>query len=116
MSHPINIVDLAKEMIKLSGHEPDVDIPIVYSGIRPGEKLFEELLSAEEGSEPTEHPKIFRVKNSGERNEKELLAKIDHLVNLSVGENSKEEIIACIKDIVPMNKVNHNQREGSLIH
>lgn len=116
MSHPINIVDLAREMIKLSGHEPDVDIPIVFSGIRPGEKLFEELLSAEEGSEPTEHPKIFRVKNSGERNEKELMAKIDHLVNLSVGENSKEEIIAGIKDIVPMDKINHKTEKPLLIH
>lgn len=116
MSNPINIVDLAREMIKLSGHKPDVDIPIVYSGIRPGEKLFEELLSAEEGSEPTEHPNIFRVRNSEEKNEKELMAKIDHLVNLSQRENSKEEIIACIKDIVPMNKINHNAEKPLLIH
>lgn len=116
MSNPIKIVDLAKEMIRLSGHEPDVDIPIVYSGIRPGEKLFEELLSAEEGSDPTEHPKIFRVRDSEKRNEKEFMAKIDHLVNLNLGKNSKEEIISCIKDIVPMNKVNHKHREGFLIH
>lgn len=116
MSNPIKIVDLAKEMIRLSGHEPDVDIPIVYSGIRPGEKLFEELLSAEEGSDPTEHPKIFRVRDSEKRNEKEFMAKIEHLINLNLGKNSKEEIIACIKDIVPMNKVNHKQKDAFLIH
>jgi len=116
MSEPVKIVDLARDMIKLSGHEPDVDIPIVYSGLRPGEKLFEELLSAEEGSEPTGHPKIFRVRDSEKRNEKELMAKIDHLINLSQGENSKEEIIACIKEIVPMNKINHNKKDAFLIH
>lgn len=116
MSNPVKIVDLAKDMIRLSGHEPDVDIPIIYSGIRPGEKLFEELLSAEEGSEPTGHPKIFRVRNSEKNNEKELMAKIEHLVNLSLGENSKEEIIACIKEIVPMNKINHTKEENFLVH
>ena len=116
MSHPVKILDLARDMIKLSGHEPDVDIPIVFSGIRPGEKLFEELLSAEEGSEPTEHPKIFRVRDSEKRNEKEFMSKIEHLVNLGLGENSKKEIFACIKDIVPVNKTNQKHRETLLIH
>ena len=63
MGEPIKILDLAREMIRLSGHEPDVDIPIVFSGLRPGEKLFEELLGAEEGSEPTEHARIFKARN-----------------------------------------------------
>ena len=63
MGEPIKILDLAREMIRLSGHEPDVDIPIVFSGLRPGEKLFEELLGAEEGSEPTEHVRIFKARN-----------------------------------------------------
>ncbi|MGB2964899.1 MAG: nucleoside-diphosphate sugar epimerase/dehydratase, partial [Anaerolineales bacterium] len=67
MGEPIKIVDLAMDMIRLSGYEPDVDIPIVYSGLRPGEKLFEELLGAEEGSEPTEHAKIYKVRNSDRR-------------------------------------------------
>jgi FlaA1/EpsC-like NDP-sugar epimerase len=59
MGDPIKIVDMAKEMIRLNGLEPDVDIPIVYTGARPGEKLFEELLTEAEGCEPTEHEKIF---------------------------------------------------------
>ena len=57
MGEPIKICDLAKEMIKLAGYEPDVDIPIVYTGIRPGEKLFEEILT--ESEQPTKHEKIF---------------------------------------------------------
>ena len=101
MGEPVKIVDLAREMIRLSGHEPDVDIPIVYSGLRPGEKLFEELLGAEEGSEPTEHAKIFRVRDSRMRDEGELLAKIDRLIGLCQGNNSREEFINCLKEIVP---------------
>jgi FlaA1/EpsC-like NDP-sugar epimerase len=101
MGEPVKIVDLAREMIRLSGHEPDVDIPIVYSGLRPGEKLFEELLGAEEGSEPTEHAKIFKVRDSRMRDEGELLAKIDRLIGLCQGNNSREEFIRCLKEIVP---------------
>lgn len=59
MGHPVKILDLAKEMIRLSGFEPDKDIAIVYTGIRPGEKLFEELLTAEEGAVATASDKIF---------------------------------------------------------
>ncbi len=59
MGAPIRILDLAREMIRLAGYEPDVDIPIVFTGLRPGEKLFEELLTAEEGTDATEHDKIF---------------------------------------------------------
>ena len=71
MGEPIKILDLAREMIRLSGHEPDVDIPIVFSGLRPGEKLFEELLGAEEGSEPTEHARIFKARNPKVRPDEE---------------------------------------------
>ncbi len=56
------IYDVACELIRLSGLEPHKDIPVVFTGIRPGEKLFEEVLTAEEGVEPTTHPKIFKAK------------------------------------------------------
>jgi FlaA1/EpsC-like NDP-sugar epimerase len=59
MGNPVRILDLAKDMIKLSGYVPDEDIKIVYTGIRPGEKLFEELLTKSEGATATRHDKIF---------------------------------------------------------
>jgi len=62
MGEPIKILDLAKDMIKLSGLEPEKDIKINFTGIRPGEKLFEELLTAEEGSCATKHRRIFMAK------------------------------------------------------
>jgi len=58
MGKPVKIKDLAEDLIQLSGFEPHVDIEIVYTGIRPGEKLFEEILTAEEGTTGTRHDKI----------------------------------------------------------
>lgn len=109
MGEPIKIVDLAREMIRLSGYEPDVDIPIVFTGVRPGEKLFEELLGAEEGSEPTEHPKIYKARNSRDKSltidkqkaDDELMSKIDKLIALSMNSAGREEIIGLMKEIVP---------------
>lgn len=62
MGEPLRIIDLAREMIRLSGLEPDIDIPIKIVGARPGEKLHETLVDEGESVEPTEHPKIFRVR------------------------------------------------------
>lgn len=59
MGEPVKIVDLANNLIKLSGFEPGIDIKIEYTGLRPGEKLYEELLMAEEGITKTENSKIF---------------------------------------------------------
>ncbi|MGC8747106.1 MAG: polysaccharide biosynthesis protein [Candidatus Saccharicenans sp.] len=109
MGEPIKIVDLAREMIRLSGYEPDVDIPIIFTGVRPGEKLFEELLGAEEGSEPTDHPKIFKARSSKDKydngNRKafddQLLSNIDRLIEMSKNSAGKEEIIELMKRIVP---------------
>ena len=58
MGTPVKIDDLARNMIRLSGYKPDVDIKIVYSGLRPGEKLYEEKLMAEEGLTKTENDLI----------------------------------------------------------
>ena len=104
MGEPIRILDLAKEMIRLSGHEPDVDIPIVFSGLRPGEKLFEELLGAEEGSEPTEHARIFRVRNPKVKSEDETLQKIEKLINVCYDGSDRRNIIDGLVDIVPTYK------------
>jgi FlaA1/EpsC-like NDP-sugar epimerase len=59
MGAPVRILDLAKNMIRLSGHEPDVDIPIRFVGLRPGEKLFEELSTSSDQVLPTRHEKIM---------------------------------------------------------
>lgn len=110
MGEPIKIVDLAKEMIKLSGLEPDVDIKIEFTGLRPGEKLFEELLGAEEGAEPTDHPKIFkaRIKNDYKSpkniKEKRILEKINLLIDMSSIGSTREDIIGVLKEIVPSYK------------
>ena len=65
MGEPVKIVDLAKDMIQLSGLEVGADVDIVFTGLRPGEKLFEELYSASEEFERTRHEKIFRLHNNG---------------------------------------------------
>jgi len=59
MGQPVRIIDLARDLIRLSGLEPDKDIELRFTGIRPGEKLFEELSTMKEGIERTTHPKIF---------------------------------------------------------
>lgn len=64
MGEPVRIVDLAENMIRLSGYEPGVDIPIVFTGIRPGEKLSEELFGEGEPMSPTSHPRIWRVEGA----------------------------------------------------
>ncbi|MDM7324693.1 MAG: nucleoside-diphosphate sugar epimerase/dehydratase [Thermus sp.] len=64
MGEPVKILDLAKDLIRLAGFEPYRDIEIVFTGMRPGEKLFEELLTAEEGVEATRHQKILVAKGA----------------------------------------------------
>ena len=64
MGEPVRILDLARSMIELSGYTPDVDMPIVFTGRRPGEKLFEELFTAEEGTEATMYDRIHVAKLS----------------------------------------------------
>lgn len=104
MGEPIKIVDLAKEMIRLSGHQPDIDIPIVFSRIRPGEKIFEELFGTEEDVEPTAYKKIFKVKDTKRKDPAFVLKKIDDLIQTSYEEDSKIKIIQALKEIVPTYK------------
>ena len=111
MGEPVKIYDLAKSVIKLSGLEPEVDIPIKITGLRPGEKLYEELLMAEEGLTATKHDKIF-VSEPMYLEMKALEEKLEILSKLEYDENySKENIKAIMKDVVPTYKdpeeVNH---------
>ncbi len=63
MGQPVKIIDMARQMIELSGYRPGVDIEIEITGLRPGEKLFEELRHTDETHEPTEHPRIFKLRS-----------------------------------------------------
>jgi FlaA1/EpsC-like NDP-sugar epimerase len=99
MGKPIKILDLAKEMIRLSGFEPDKDIHVVFSEPRPGEKLFEEILTAEEGTLTTQNKKIFMAKLSMVDKEKleEDLGKLEGLAK----KRERREIINTLKEITP---------------
>jgi len=103
MGEPIKIIDLAKEMIRLSGYEPDVDIPIVYTEIRPGEKLSEQILSAEEGVESTDYEKILKARSVGTSDSEELVEKINNLIDISSQKN-RNKMIKLLKEIVPTYK------------
>src|SRR5207253_520438 len=90
MGERIRVDDLARRMIRMRGLRPEIDIPIVYTGVRPGEKLHEELVFAEEDREPTEHPLIHRVKplsSAGENGH--LTEHLQRLVELSNIGNQK---------------------------
>jgi FlaA1/EpsC-like NDP-sugar epimerase len=85
MGEPVKILDMARDLIRLSGYEPDKDIKIVYTGVQQGEKLFEELLTAEEGTDMTPHNKIFIArKNDNPANLNNLL---DGLIDAANGGN-----------------------------
>jgi FlaA1/EpsC-like NDP-sugar epimerase len=67
MGTPIKIADIARDMIRLSGFEPETDIQINYVGLRPGEKLYEELITDGEGIVPTDHNKIMVLRADGNK-------------------------------------------------
>lgn len=100
MGEPISIYKIAEELIRLSGLEPDKDIPIVISGKRAGEKLFEELLTAEEGTSATRHQKIFSAKKSQEI-DKEYLKKVEKLISLARENKDFAKIFSLLKELVP---------------
>jgi FlaA1/EpsC-like NDP-sugar epimerase len=99
MGKPVKILDLAKKMIKLSGLELDRDIKIIFSGLRPGEKLYEELLVTGENSIPTYHSKILIAKVVVNDLEK-ISLQIDELTGLLPLQNNLQ-LVKKMKEIVP---------------
>ena len=107
MGKPVKIYDLAYDLIKLSGFEPNKDIKIKISGLRPGEKLYEELLMSEEGLTNTTHKKIFIGKPTFTDID-ELVKHISELEKV-VEKDDVELLISKIKEIVPT----YNRKENT---
>ncbi|MGM9452251.1 polysaccharide biosynthesis protein [Legionella bozemanae] len=99
MGEPVKISYLAEQMIRLAGKEPGKDIMIEYTGLRPGEKLFEELFHESEQLAPTEHEKLFKAKVR-ELNWEELIQTM-RLLNIACEENQSDELFILLKSLVP---------------
>ncbi len=102
MGQPVKIYDLAKKMIRLSGFRPDEDIKIKFTGLRAGEKLYEELLMNEEGLAETKHSKIF-VGKPGDLEMKDIEEKLDRLK--SVLDDDGDEVKKIVAEVVPTYEV-----------
>lgn len=110
MGEPVKIIDLAKRMIKLSGFEPNIDIKIIYTGLRPGEKLYEELLSDDAKTLPTHNDKIMISKDPSMG-----FAEIDTLtkeITKASLRRDKVEVVRILKTIVPEFRSNNSIYEA----
>jgi FlaA1/EpsC-like NDP-sugar epimerase len=105
MGTPVKIADMARDMIRLSGKVPDQDVQIVYTGLRPGEKLYEELITQGEGIVATAHEKIMVLKRDGQGAvaadaDRNVRAQIDRLA-AAAATFEPERIKAALKEIAP---------------
>ena len=98
MGSPVKIDTLARNLIRLSGLKPDVDIKIVYTGLRPGEKMYEEKLMEEEGMKTTPN-KLIHIGNPIAFDEREFLEKLAALMQAAYREDT--DIRAMLADMVP---------------
>ena len=110
MGEPVKIVDLAERMIQLAGYTPGEDIKIKFIGLRPGEKLYEEVLSNEENTVPTGHDKI-RVAKVREYKREEVLEAYDKLAELALAVKV-EDSVRLMKRLVPEFKSNNSRFEA----
>lgn len=112
MGKPVKIVDLAKNLIKLSGLKLNEDICIEFTGLRPGEKLYEELLMSEEGLRKTQSDKIF-IGKPGEVTYEELMVQLEHLRNTM---EEKGDIRAALMRVVPTYQApGYSEKVGGLL-
>ena len=108
MGDPVKIDDMARNLIRLSGYKPDVDIKIVYTGLRPGEKLFEELLMDEEGMRETQN-KLIHIGRPIEMDDAWFEARLHELDEASRHES--DEICYLVSQIVPTYKYQRKEKE-----
>ena len=99
MGSPVKIVELAHDLIKLLGHEPEKDIKIKYTGLRPGEKLYEELITEGEGIVPTKHGKIMVLRGDG-KPKQEIDQLLRRLAKMAAAHDARG-IKKVLQDIVP---------------
>lgn len=100
MGEPVNILDLAREMIRMSGYEPDTDIPITITGPGEDEKLFEDILTAEEGTEATKYEQIFVAKMNAYLTGDELPGYLRRLKKLADRGAGEEEIKGVLQKMI----------------
>jgi len=100
MGQQVNILDLAEDLIRLSGLEPGKDIEIVYTGIRPGEKLSEDLWEDGKLFTPTKHPDIFKLNDPSNLRDDELLKNIKELLFFA-DKGKTGEIITLVDQVIP---------------
>lgn len=109
MGQSVKILDLAKKMIQLSGLEPNKDVEIVFTGLREGEKLYEELLSDKENTIPTHHPKIMKA-----RVQEYEYSEVNNYIELFwdlLNDKNELKMVALMKELVPEFKSNYSRYE-----
>lgn len=99
MGESVKIIDLAKQMVKLSGLELGKDMQIIFTGLRPGEKLYEELLATKENTKPTHHPRIM-IAQVRQYEWSDVQVKVDELVNLYDFQDN-EQAVRLLKQMIP---------------
>ena len=100
MGEPVKIVDLARDLIRLSGLEEGTDVEIQYTGVRPGEKLYEEVLFGGEDIRATNHPKVLRTVDDTQ--DPEFMSRVDGLIRTAVGHTAAEsELREALRVLVP---------------
>lgn len=108
MGDPVKILDMAHELIRLNGLRPEIDIPIEFNGLRPGEKMYEELLNHGEGAQKTGHDQIFKANCIAKFNAIEIDRYINSLT-LKIRNQDYDSIRYILKDAVPTYKFNGHQ-------
>ncbi len=113
MGDQVRIIDLAEDLIRLSGLEPGRDIEIKFTGMRPGEKLSEDLWNEGQVLKPTIHPDIFKLDRDDLMDSEKLDQIIDNLVDLAV-EGKKEQIRTLLNNTIPDANIQTNSDDGLL--